>query len=270
MFDGIRGVAVKALVAVGVLAPTSVIAVDTAVERGLVPPATAQRYFEWEAGSLADDERGTFGGRWTGTVASDAPVLADGTECGGGPVEMLIARERLVGVFSHTTEGYRLQVHGTLDGAGTARGGLAEGSENRATWDGTFDAYQGAGRWTDAYGCTGSLAVLREGPGRVETVSGRVFVVRGVRTVAASAGLPLHAGDVIVVEDVSSATISLDGAALQLAERTKFEIPAPEEASPPGGFVGRLFEGGWTRLKRLVQGEVFEIKTPTAVAGVRG
>lgn len=270
MFDGIRGVAVKALVAVGVLAPTSVIAVDTAVEHGLVPPAAAQRYFEWEAGSLTEDERGPFGGRWTGSVASDTPVLADGTECGGGPVEMLIARERLVGTFAHATEGYRLQVHGTLDGTGTARGGLAEGSENRATWDGTFDAYQGAGRWTDAYGCTGSLTVLREGPGRIEAVSGRVFIVRGVRTLPASPGLPLHAGDVVVVEDASSATITLDGAMMPFAERTKFEIPAPQEASPPGGFVGRMFDDGWTRLKRLVQGETFEIKTPTAVAGVRG
>ncbi|GMU39193.1 MAG: hypothetical protein AMXMBFR23_00590 [Chloroflexota bacterium] len=270
MFDGIRGMAVKALVAVGVLAPASVIAVDTAVEHGFVPPAAAQRYFEWEAGSLSDDERGVFGGRWTGTVASDTPVLADGTECGGGPVEMLIARERLVGSFSHATEGYRLQVHGTLDAAGVARGGLAEGSENRATWDGTFDAYQGAGRWTDAYGCAGSLSVQREGIGRVESVSGRVFIVRGIRTIPAAPGLQLHGGDVVAVEEASSSTISLAGEALRLSERSKFEIPVPQADAPPGGVVGRLFDGGWTRLKRLVQGEPFEIKTPTAVAGVRG
>lgn len=258
------------LVAGGLILPGSVVAVDTAAARGALPPSVAQRYYDWEAASLTAEERGQFGGRWRGEVTSDAPMLADGTSCGGGPVEMLIAGQRLVGVFRHSEEGYTLQVQGALDASGAARGGIAQGDENYATWDAAFGAHAGTGRWSDAYGCAGGFAVARDGAGEIVSTVGRVLTVRGIRTLPAVPGMQVYGGDVVVVEQGAQAVLDLAAQGrIALLEQTRFDVPG--DADPePSGTVGSFLGSGWTRLKRLLQGETFEIKTPTAVAGVRG
>lgn len=101
----------------------------------------------------------------------------------------------------------------------------------------------------------------------VTAVSGRVFIVRGVRTLPATVGTALHAGDVVSVEAGGTTALNLFGAGIiRIDEKTKFEIPNPATAAPPPGIAAQA----WTKAKQLIQGEGFERPTPTACTGSRG
>ena len=101
----------------------------------------------------------------------------------------------------------------------------------------------------------------------VTAVSGRVFIVRGVRTLPATVGTALHAGDVVSVEAGGTTALNLFGAGIiRIDEKTKFEIPNPATAAPPPGIAAQA----WTTAKQLIQGEGFERPTPTACTGSRG
>lgn len=101
----------------------------------------------------------------------------------------------------------------------------------------------------------------------VTAVSGRVFIVRGVRTLPATMGTALHSGDVVSVEAGSATALNLFGAGIiRIDEKTKFEIPNPATAPPPPGIAAQA----WTKAKQLIQGESFEIPIPTACTGSRG
>lgn len=101
----------------------------------------------------------------------------------------------------------------------------------------------------------------------VTAVAGRVFIVRGVRATAATVGSTVHPGDVIAVEDDSSASINLfSTGSVRISEKTKFEIPSPEKAPPPPGIAA----SAWAKAKKLFEGETFEIETPLRCGGVRG
>lgn len=101
----------------------------------------------------------------------------------------------------------------------------------------------------------------------VTYIEGRAFVVRAMRTLPVAVGMQLHAGDVLAVEEGSAASINMyDVGVLKISEKTKFEIPDPRNSPPPPSISGQL----WTELKKRLEGEKFEIKTPTDACGSRG
>jgi len=109
--------------------------------------------------------------------------------------------------------------------------------------------------------------------GTITFVENRAFVVRGVRTLPAKVGTELFSGDVIAVEEDAAVTIDLSNTGqLKISEKTKFEIPLCTQPEEKGFFSGitKGFGKFWTQMKNLIQGESYEVKTPTAVAGARG
>lgn len=110
-----------------------------------------------------------------------------------------------------------------------------------------------------------------EEKGVITYTEGRAFVVRGVRTIPAKVGTILMAGDVVAVEEGSAVSIDLTNTGLlKISEKTKFEIPQTQATEERTSSISLFFGGIWTEAKKLIQGESFEIKTPTATAGVRG
>jgi hypothetical protein len=110
-----------------------------------------------------------------------------------------------------------------------------------------------------------------EEKGVITYSEGRAFVVRGVRTIPAKVGTILMAGDVVAVEEGSAVSIDLTNTGLlKISEKTKFEIPQTQAQEERTSSISLFFGGIWTEAKKLIQGESFEIKTPTATAGVRG
>jgi len=110
-----------------------------------------------------------------------------------------------------------------------------------------------------------------EEKGVITYSEGRAFVVRGVRTIPAKVGTILMAGDVVAVEEGSAVSIDLTNTGLlKISEKTKFEIPQTQAKEERTSSISLFFGGIWTEAKKLIQGESFEIKTPTATAGVRG
>lgn len=110
-----------------------------------------------------------------------------------------------------------------------------------------------------------------EEKGVITYSEGRAFVVRGVRTIPAKVGTILMAGDVVAVEEGSAVSIDLTNTGLlKISEKTKFEIPQTQATEERTSSISLFFGGIWTEAKKLIQGESFEIKTPTATAGVRG
>ena len=106
-------------------------------------------------------------------------------------------------------------------------------------------------------------------PARIVSVQGRAFVVRGMRTLPATEGMKLAAKDIVASEDGSLVTLYIMGSGeLKITEKSKFEIPerfAEQSPSEPG-----LADQAGQEFKKILQGESFEIKTPTATCGVRG
>jgi len=91
----------------------------------------------------------------------------------------------------------------------------------------------------------------------VMAVGGRVWIVRGVRSIPAAVGGTLHPGDLLVVEAGSNASLDLFGSGImKISEKTKFEIPNPVTAPPPPGIATQA----WAKAKQLIQGESFELK----------
>jgi len=100
----------------------------------------------------------------------------------------------------------------------------------------------------------------------VDSVRGRAFVERGIRTLPATPGLFLQSGDKINVQEGSRAEILLRGQLIIITEKTSFQVPDASKATPPPGMASRA----WNKIKKLLEGENFELKTPTAGPGVRG
>jgi len=116
----------------------------------------------------------------------------------------------------------------------------------------------------------GTVSAAEE-KGKVTYIEGRAFIVRGMRTIPVKVGTELLAGDVVAVEEGSACSIDLiNTGLLKISEKTKFEIPEQQAQQERTSSISLFFGGIWTEAKKLLQGESFEIKTPTATAGVRG
>ena len=157
-------------------------------------------------------------------------------------------------------------------------------SMHRSNWEQVAQGHQKAasnyaGTWRKAedhnFDDPNVLAACAEGPAvvpfpaRIVSVKGRAFVVRGMKTFPASEGMKLAAKDIVASEDGSIVTIYIMGSGeLKITEKSKFEIPerfAEQSPSEPG-----LADQAGQEFKKILQGESFEIKTPTATCGVRG
>lgn len=215
---------------------------------------------------------GPFDGTWVADASSSIEET-DEAYCGTAVGQFIVQGTRMYGSVQNEF-GDTFMVTASIDNGGDMVGGMALGAENVAKFSGVLLDSDGTGTWSDELGCYGTVSFTRitalgsHDAHYIQKVQGRAFVVRGVRTLSGLPGTTLQEGDVIAVEDGSSATLSLGGKMLTISERTKFEIPSGTETTDDGR--SSFFDRGWTALKYLIQGPEFEIKVPNAVAGVRG
>lgn len=215
---------------------------------------------------------GPFDGTWVANARSSV-AETDEAYCGTAEGRFVVQGTRMYGSVRNEF-GNTFMVSAHLDNGGELTGGMALGVENVATFSGVLLDSDGSGSWSDELGCYGDVSFRRitalgsHDSRYVQEVSGRVFVVRGVRTIAALPGTTLRDGDVVSVEDGSYVTLSLVGDTMKISEKTKFEVPDTAQTEADGR--APLFGRGWTALKYLIQGPSFEIKIPSVVAGARG
>ncbi len=213
---------------------------------------------------------GPFDGTWVAHADADI-AETDEAFCGTATGQFVVQGSRMYGSVENEF-GDTFMVTANVDGGGDMSGGMALGIENVAHFTGTLLDSNGVGTWSDELGCYGDVtfqritAVGSHDPRYIREIAGRAFVVRGIRTIPAAPGLVLHPGDVVAVEESSQVILAIGSDVLRISEKTKFEIPAEETDVQESTVTDRI----WTSLKYLIQGPSFEIKTPTAVAGVRG
>ena len=119
---------------------------------------------------------------------------------------------------------------------------------------------------------------IRKGTILSVTGDGKAWIERGIRVFRASEGAPLMGGDFIRVPEDMSVSVDLERTGvLKISGGTRFVIPTPssqerKEQCVRGAIQNRIsngIRGSWIWLKNTLQGEQFEIHTPTA-GGVRG
>lgn len=168
--------------------------------------------------------------------------------------------------------GDTFQILANIDKGGAVTGGMGMGFENVVDFSGDLMDYEGEANWNDKLGCYGTAKIERVYASGsyekrfVKSVQGRVFVIRGMQTLQAKPGLSLFPGDVVSVEEDSRVQIDIGNDVIQIPEQTKIKVPnepVPEETPS-------VLQRSWNALKILLKGIPYEIKTPTAVAGVRG
>jgi len=112
--------------------------------------------------------------------------------------------------------------------------------------------------------------------GVVKFLQGRANILRGDSTTPVYLGMALSTGDRIVVEQGSKVTIDmLDGGHITIAPDSDkkgavFQVPEAPKETHNVSKITLFAANAWTTVKSLLTGHSFEIKTPTAVAGVRG
>jgi ElaB/YqjD/DUF883 family membrane-anchored ribosome-binding protein len=107
--------------------------------------------------------------------------------------------------------------------------------------------------------------------GKIEKASGRCLVKRGIRSHAAKSGMIIKAGDELVSGDNSRVEIYLTKTGrIILTGKTRFKVEEENKEEERTSKVSLFFGNLWCKAQSLLSGETFEIKTPTASAGVRG
>jgi len=102
--------------------------------------------------------------------------------------------------------------------------------------------------------------------GSISSISGRVFIERGIKTLPAKPGSRLYVGDKVNVEEGSKADIIVRGGLIKLTEKMSFQIPDAPNAAPPPGMASKA----WIKIKKLLKGENFELQEASSTGGVRG
>ena len=98
--------------------------------------------------------------------------------------------------------------------------------------------------------------IHREVSGSVTAVSGRAFIVRGIRTAPIRTGDAVKPGDVVAVEEGGAVSIDLFGTGiLKISEKTKFEVPDPRNAPPPPGIAAQA----WSDLNEYYQRKLIDV-----------
>lgn len=220
-------------------------------------------------------EKGPFDGTWV-AHAESAIEETEEAFCGTAMGEFIVQGKRMYGSV-HNEFGNTFMVTANIDNGGEITGGMARGIENVADFSGVLLDSDGSGEWTDALGCYGTVSFERiiatgsHEENYIHSVFGRAFIVRGIRTIPVKAGISLNVGDVVSVEEGSAVSLQLSSGLLRISEKTKFEVPENNtDIQETSSNTSLLKDTIWQSLKNVIQGPVFEIKTPTAVAGVRG
>lgn len=103
--------------------------------------------------------------------------------------------------------------------------------------------------------------------GRIAAIKGRAFIERGIKTLPAKVGSQVYVDDKVNVQEGSQVSILLFGSGLiKITEKTSFQIPETRKAGPPPGMATKA----WSAIKKLINGESFELKGTSSTGGVRG
>lgn len=124
--------------------------------------------------------------------------------------------------------------------------------------------------------------------GRITYIQGPFHIQRGTRIIPATVSESLMIGDTISGNDPNGEIVIQldysdhpDAGGYTLTGRTRYSLTAycPEPVRSEGLMgevegvietVSTTIDDLWTKLKEILAGESFEVKTPTATAGVRG
>lgn len=124
--------------------------------------------------------------------------------------------------------------------------------------------------------CASASAADSDAVGRVKTVHGPAYVVRGSETVSAIKGLKVMKSDTLLTGKQGSIGIVFnDNSLLSLGSDTRFLLSSYEfnVLEKKASFVGRILRGSMIYLSGLIakmNSEAARFETPVAVAGVRG
>ncbi len=110
--------------------------------------------------------------------------------------------------------------------------------------------------------------------GSIVSMSGDIFITRGIKIFPATGSDALIGGDILTIRDESTATILLnDTGQLKISQKTRFQIPREPYTCARNKAIFGIKNGIgsiWNALKDNLKGESYEIKTPSGTPGVRG
>jgi hypothetical protein len=103
--------------------------------------------------------------------------------------------------------------------------------------------------------------------GRIEVVSGRVYIYRGGRTLQAVDDMNIYTGDLLETARGSSIMFQLmDVGLVKLKPETQIQFPEGDNEQIQASRIELKFGEIWSKIRPMVSGEIFDIITPgTAV-----
>jgi ferric-dicitrate binding protein FerR (iron transport regulator) len=119
--------------------------------------------------------------------------------------------------------------------------------------------------------CLVGNAAAQSAAGTIKELSGTVDVQRNGRSIAATLGMPILAGDKLETSRQSSVTVELiDGSKLMLSDASSVVIDHAMTSAADSTI--KLFKGKLRSIVNTVAGKLpeFEVQTPNAVAAARG
>ncbi|MDO9309581.1 MAG: FecR domain-containing protein [Deltaproteobacteria bacterium] len=126
------------------------------------------------------------------------------------------------------------------------------------------------------YSCTCAFAADSDAVGRVKTINGPVYIIRGAEQSAAKIDMKIVRNDILLTGKQGSMGIVFnDNSTLSLGPNTKFRLASYEfnALEKKAGFVGQIRRGTMVYLSGLIarmNADATRFETPVAVAGVRG
>ena len=103
--------------------------------------------------------------------------------------------------------------------------------------------------------------------GKIEVVKGRAHIYRQGRILQLVDDMNVYTGDVIETAANSSVLIEImDMGIMKLKAKTQIEFPEGDDAQIQSSRLNLKYGEVWIKIKKLVPGETFEIKTPNSVS----
>jgi len=91
---------------------------------------------------------------------SDTELDINGGTCGDAAGTMTVTGNNLTGSVL-STNGFSLDIVGTISDGGDIEGGFAEGGNTIASFTASITGTTGAGDWEDNFECTGTWTAIR-------------------------------------------------------------------------------------------------------------
>lgn len=126
------------------------------------------------------------------------------------------------------------------------------------------------------YNCATVFGADSDAVGRLKTINGPVYILRGSEQTAASLDMRIFRNDILLTgKQGSTGIVFNDNSTLSLGPDTKFQLASYEfnALEKKACFVGRIRRGTMVYLSGLIarmNAEATRFETPAAVAGVRG